>query len=92
MCVTYCGNFGVFPSVDLFATHLRFRLPSFISQFPDPSAVAMNTFLYDWDNQDLLPFHTFAMVRQVLVYCYLGTLTSFSLPSFGHRTNGFRTS
>ena len=55
-----------YPTVDLFATRLNFRLPNFISPFRDPMAVATDAFLYNWDHQDLYAFPPFPLIRQVL--------------------------
>ena len=55
-----------YPTVDLFATRLNFRLPNFVSPFHDPCAVATDAFLYNWNHQDLYAFPPFPLVRQVL--------------------------
>ncbi|XP_045127738.1 uncharacterized protein LOC123514154 [Portunus trituberculatus] len=55
-----------YPTVDLFATRLNFRLPNFISPFRDPMAVATDAFLYNWDHQDLYAFPPFPLFRKVL--------------------------
>ncbi|XP_045101307.1 uncharacterized protein LOC123498206 [Portunus trituberculatus] len=55
-----------YPTVDLFATRLNFRLPNFISPFRDPMAVATDAFLYNWDHQNLYAFPPFPLIRKVL--------------------------
>ncbi|XP_045133325.1 uncharacterized protein LOC123517379 [Portunus trituberculatus] len=55
-----------YPTVDLFAMRLNFRLPNFISLFRDPMAVATDAFLYNWDHQDLYAFPPFPLIRKVL--------------------------
>lgn len=55
-----------YPTVDLFATRLNFRLPNFVSPFRDPMAIATDAFLYNWDHQDLYAFPPFPLIRKVL--------------------------
>ena len=55
-----------YPTVDLFATRLNFRLPNFVSPFLDPLAIGTDAFLYNWDHQDLYAFPPFPLVRKVL--------------------------
>ena len=55
-----------YPTVDLFATRLNFRIPNFVSPFQDPTAIATDAFLYDWDDQDLYAFPPFPLIRKVL--------------------------
>ena len=55
-----------YPTVDLFATRLNFRLPNFVSPFRDPMAIATDAFLYNWDCQDLYAFPPFPLIRKVL--------------------------
>ena len=55
-----------YPTVDLFATRLNFRLPNFVSPFPDPLAIATDAFLFCWDNQDLYAFPPLPLVRRVI--------------------------
>ncbi len=55
-----------YPTVDLFATRLKYRLPNFVSPFQDPAAIATDAFLYNWDNQDLYAFPPFPLIRKVL--------------------------
>lgn len=54
------------PLIDLFATRLNYRLPTFISPFKDPMAIATDAFLYNWNNLDLYAFPPFAVIRKVL--------------------------
>ncbi|KAK3886178.1 hypothetical protein Pcinc_009638 [Petrolisthes cinctipes] len=55
-----------YPTVDLFATRLNFRLPNFVSPFRDPMAIATDAFLYNWDHQDLYAFPPFPLIRKVI--------------------------
>lgn len=55
-----------YPTVDLFATRLNFRIPNFVSPFQDPEAIATDAFLYNWDDQDLYAFPPFPLIRKVL--------------------------
>ena len=54
------------PSVDLFATGLNFRLQAFVSPFPDPLAVAVDAFLFDWSHLELYAFPPTAVLRRVI--------------------------
>ncbi|KAK3864567.1 hypothetical protein Pcinc_029750 [Petrolisthes cinctipes] len=55
-----------YPTVDLFATRLNFRLSNLVSPFWDPMAIATDAFLYNWDHQDLYASHPFPLVRKVI--------------------------
>ena len=54
------------PMIDPFATSQNFRLPNFVSPFPDPLAIATDAFLFSWDHKDLYAFPPFPMIRKVL--------------------------
>ena len=54
------------PLVDLFATSQNFRLPSFVSPFPDPMAIATDALLFNWDQKELYAFPPFPAIRPVL--------------------------
>ena len=54
------------PLVDLFATSQNFRLPSFVSPFRDPMAIATDAFLYNWDHMELYAFPPFPAIRPLL--------------------------
>ena len=58
------------PLVDLFATRLNHRLPSFVSPFPDPMAVATDAFLFPWDHKELYAFPPFHVIRKVINKLY----------------------
>lgn len=55
------------PLIDLFATSQNYRIPTFVSPFKDPMAIATDAFLFNWDHQELYAFPPFAAIRQVLV-------------------------
>ena len=42
------------PEVDLFATALNNRLPTYVSPVQDPKAVAVDTFLLDWNRWEMI--------------------------------------
>ena len=54
------------PPMDLFATSQNFRLPAFVSQFPDPIAIVTDAFLFAWDHQELYAFPPFPVIRLLL--------------------------
>ncbi|MPC22785.1 hypothetical protein E2C01_015811 [Portunus trituberculatus] len=43
-----------------------FRLPAFVSLFPDPMAIAVDAFLFPWDYMDLYAFSPLLAIRQLL--------------------------
>ena len=54
------------PSIDLFATSLRAKLPLYCSLVPDPQAVFEDAFRHPWDNLDLYAFPPFPLVGRVV--------------------------
>lgn len=54
------------PLVDLFATSQNHRLPTFVSPFTNPMAIATDAFLFDWNHKELYVFPPFPVLRQLL--------------------------
>ncbi|XP_021369371.1 uncharacterized protein LOC110460656 [Mizuhopecten yessoensis] len=54
------------PHVDLFATALNFRLPTFVSPVPDPMAMAVDALSKDWSGMYAYAFPPFNLVGRVL--------------------------
>ena len=54
------------PLIELFATSQNYRLPAFVSPFPDPMAIATNSFLFSWDHMELYAFPPFPAIRRLL--------------------------
>ena len=55
-----------YPSIDLFATCLKAKLPLYCSLVPDPQAVFEDAFHHPWDDLDLYVFPPFALVGRVI--------------------------
>lgn len=81
VCRTLWRLWGM-PLVDLFATSQNFRLPTFVSPFPDPMAIAMDGFLFDWDHRELYVFPSFPAIRYFLfkLWSSRGTSTILIAP------------
>ena len=54
------------PSIDLFATCLKAKLPLYCSLVPDPQAVFEDAFRHPWDDLDLYAFPPFPLVGRVI--------------------------
>ena len=52
--------------VDLFATRHNNRLPTFVSPFPDPQAVAIDGLTFNWEGQDLYAFPPAVIIPKVV--------------------------
>ena len=63
-----CHILGCMPDVDLFASRLNTQLPTFMSYFSDPEAIAIDAFRHSWSEYNLLyifcPFSCISMVLQ----------------------------
>ena len=53
-------------NVDLFATSMNFRLPTYFSPVSDPQAAGIDSFLQNWSNLQAYAFPPFPTIRQVL--------------------------
>ena len=53
-------------NVDLFATSMNFRLPTYFSPISDPQAAGVDSFLQNWSNLQAYAFPPFPTIRQVL--------------------------
>ena len=65
VCLALWRLWGI-PLVDLFATSQNFRLPAFVSPFPDPMAIVTDAFFFAWDHQELYVFPPFPAIRPLL--------------------------
>ena len=54
------------PSIDLFATCLKAKLPLYCSLVPDPQAIFEDAFRHPWDDLDLYAFPPFPLVGRVI--------------------------
>ena len=61
-----CHTLQYQPDVDLFASHLNFQLPRYISYRPDPSAFATDAFSISWSNLNFYAFPPFSCISQCL--------------------------
>ena len=52
--------------VDLFATNLNYRLPTYFSPVQDPMALGTDAMLQDWDGLEAYAFPPFSLTQQVL--------------------------
>ncbi|MCP3932071.1 MAG: hypothetical protein GY705_23610 [Bacteroidetes bacterium] len=59
------GNFGT-PEVDLFASRLNHKLPSYFAWKPDPGAAAIDAFHENWSNIYFYAFPPFNLISRVL--------------------------
>jgi len=67
------------PHLDLMATHLTSRLPTFVSPFPHPQAYAVDAMSLQWDRMDAYVFPPWSMIQEVLVKLSLATACVFTL-------------
>ena len=54
------------PTIDLFATHLKWKLPLYCSLIPDTQAVFEDAFRYLWNHLDVYAFPPFHLVERVV--------------------------
>lgn len=59
------SQFGA-PELDLFASHLNYRLKPFVSWKPDPEAMAIDAFSINWGTQYFYAFPPFSMLGRVV--------------------------
>ncbi|GFO37112.1 reverse transcriptase [Plakobranchus ocellatus] len=59
-----CKTFGT-PRIDIFAARTNHQLPKYMSLYPDPNAVAINTFFHSW-NQYIYIFPPFNLISRIL--------------------------
>lgn len=59
-----CSKFGT-PCIDLFATRINKKLPTFMSLHPDPEAYAINAFAHRWDSYAYI-FPPFILIPRIL--------------------------
>ena len=52
--------------VDLFASRLNYRLPKYVSRYPDPGACAVDAFYFDWSSDRLYIFPPFRLLGKIL--------------------------
>lgn len=73
--------------VSLFATSQNFRIPAYVSPFPDSMTIATDAFLFNWDHQELFAFPPFATIRQLLSKLQSSQRTSIILitPFWPHK-------
>lgn len=60
-----CLLFGV-PTIDLFANYQNTQLPRFVSYFPDPKSMAIDSFTISWSNEFFYAFPPFGLLPRVL--------------------------
>lgn len=58
-------RFGPF-DIDLFASHTNAKCETFVFWFPDPFAIAVDTFTLDWSEFYFYIFPSFTLITQVL--------------------------
>ena len=65
-----CKKYGT-PTIDLFASRLNFKVQRYCAWEPDPGAVYIDGFMYDWGQEKLCyafpPFSVIHMVIQKLI-------------------------
>ena len=54
------------PDVDLFATLYNNKLPTYVSPFPDPKALATDAMTMDWTGRKVYAFPPFAILKKVI--------------------------
>ena len=59
-------TFNFIPELDLFASYLNTQVSYYVSWFPDPNAVANNTFSSSWENKKFYAFPPFSLVEATL--------------------------
>ena len=59
-------TFNSVPELDLFASHFNAQFPSYVSWFPDPSAVANDAFSLSWKNKNFCAFPQFSLIGATL--------------------------
>ena len=59
-------TFNFVPELDLFASYLNAQFPSYVSWFPDPSAVANDAFSLSWKNKKVYAFPPFILIGPTL--------------------------
>ena len=60
-----CGHFGM-PNIDLFASRLNAKLPTYVSWTPDPGAFAIDAFSIQWSNCFFYAFPPFSCIRRCI--------------------------
>ena len=60
-----CGFLGE-PEIDLFASRLNHRIPRYCAWEPDPGAVFIDSFMYDWGQEFVYAFPPFSIIHMVI--------------------------
>ena len=60
-----CGFLGE-PEIDLFASRLNHRVPQYYAWEPDPGAVFIDSFMYDWGQEFVYAFPPFSIIHMVI--------------------------
>ncbi len=61
-----CAVFGVYPTIDLFASRLNYQLPRFVSWNPEPDAIATDAFSLIWSQEIYYIFPPFSLIGRVV--------------------------
>ena len=54
--------FSVKPEIDIFASHLNYKVPTYISWNPDKNAYAFDAFSISWANLKFYAFPPFSLI------------------------------
>ena len=55
--------FSVKPEIDIFASHLNYQVPTYVSCNPDKNAYAIDAFSISWANLKYYAFSPFSLVE-----------------------------